>query len=286
MPGFGNPVFPGGGNFQLTYDRCVGMWENRRGPQRNLERIKLGTSTYLECIPGDIPIFKVRLHETDILRFYSGQQIALATGGWFTVTTKSRLNEFGPLGIFADRGVWSVSRKSGDGWTTLGMFQENMIVGPRGGLRRPTRLPPVAKGLAVAKRVTAMRKAYKKRIPEVASRITKMVYRDARHFRPMPVWKAICHEDVTAEFLAAMIYMALGRWGNRNNWDEFQRSCRYRSKRAVADMAFNWFTRYYQPAWIEKVVREDITLPRLEQPKKPRRLHFTKLFDLTDDEMI
>lgn len=45
--------------------------------------------------PGE-PSIAIRLHETDILRFYSNGDIWVNTGGWHTVTTRSRINEFLP----------------------------------------------------------------------------------------------------------------------------------------------------------------------------------------------
>lgn len=62
----------------------------------------------------------IRLHKTEVVRF-NGEVIILDSGGWRTVTTKTRMNqtsnEYG-LGysVFADKGIWYVKH---NGNTTL-----------------------------------------------------------------------------------------------------------------------------------------------------------------------
>lgn len=83
-----------------TYDTL-----NAQLTGRNATRRKLGNNTYAHRVNGAIAI---QLHSTDILTYYPDGRIVANSGGWKTVTTKARLNEFLPHGyqISQERGVW------------------------------------------------------------------------------------------------------------------------------------------------------------------------------------
>ena len=73
---------------------------------------KIANNTYLKRYDnGNIA---VRLHKTDIILFKPNGAIELNSGGWKTVTTKARMNEFLPqqYGIHQEKGVWYVSLNS------------------------------------------------------------------------------------------------------------------------------------------------------------------------------
>ncbi len=72
---------------------------------RNKDKKKLAPNTYAMRGPKSIAI---RLHATDILTFYPCGSVVVKTGGWKTVTTKSRINDYLPVGwhIFQEYGVW------------------------------------------------------------------------------------------------------------------------------------------------------------------------------------
>jgi hypothetical protein len=58
--------------------------------------LKLGNNTWLE-LTGSDPVhdyIAVRLHNTQIVKFWADGSVTLHTGGWYRVTTKDRLNEF------------------------------------------------------------------------------------------------------------------------------------------------------------------------------------------------
>lgn len=74
---------------------------------RNHQSRKIGNNTYLVRYT-DWGNIAVRLHATDIVTYYPDGRIVLNTGGWKTVTTKSRINEFSPLQISQAKGVWSI----------------------------------------------------------------------------------------------------------------------------------------------------------------------------------
>jgi hypothetical protein len=70
---------------------------------------KLGNNTYAH---RDGAAICIRLHATDILTFYPNGSLQVATGGWLTITTKKRINEFLPAGmyIFSRDCAWWVKR--------------------------------------------------------------------------------------------------------------------------------------------------------------------------------
>ena len=70
--------------------------------------------------------FAVRLHSTDVVRIYSDGW-SLHTGGYGTVTTKDRLNKYGPLTIYQRDWMWYVA-----GWVSEDVsdpvFTEGMFI--------------------------------------------------------------------------------------------------------------------------------------------------------------
>lgn len=84
-------------NYQDLNDQLTG---------RNAERRKLANNTYAER-RGDGAI-AIRLHSTDILTYHDDGSVVFNSGGWQTVTTKQRMNEFGPQGwrVNSERGIW------------------------------------------------------------------------------------------------------------------------------------------------------------------------------------
>lgn len=58
------------------------------------DSVKLGNNTWLVRLIGFDAHIAVRLHNTHIVKFYADKPTTLHTGGWRTVTTKDRINEF------------------------------------------------------------------------------------------------------------------------------------------------------------------------------------------------
>ena len=54
--------------------------------------VKLGNNTWLERLDADT--IGVQLHSTYVVRFHRAGATTLHTGGYYTVTTKDRINEF------------------------------------------------------------------------------------------------------------------------------------------------------------------------------------------------
>jgi hypothetical protein len=85
---------------------------------RGRESVRLGNNTYLEAVGARaIGFVGVRLHNTYIVRFWYDGKITLHTGGYRTVTTKDRINQFIKGSVFQKAHVWYFQdepRKCGD----------------------------------------------------------------------------------------------------------------------------------------------------------------------------
>lgn len=66
---------------------------------------KLNNNTYL--VVRDDGGFGIRLHDTEVVIHYK-DKIVLDTGGWYTVTTKARMNEYAPHKIYQSNFNWFV----------------------------------------------------------------------------------------------------------------------------------------------------------------------------------
>lgn len=62
---------------------------------------KMGNNTYLHRDGGDS--ISLRLHSTDVVTWYRNGDIKLNTGGWNTVTTRDRINEYSPWRVTSER---------------------------------------------------------------------------------------------------------------------------------------------------------------------------------------
>jgi hypothetical protein len=54
--------------------------------------------------------YAIQLHATDILKIYPDDSVVYDSGGWKTVTTKARMNDYGPLPVTSNRGTWYCGR--------------------------------------------------------------------------------------------------------------------------------------------------------------------------------
>lgn len=83
--------------YESASERLTGRCQQRR---------KLSNNTYL-CRRTDS--IALQYHATDVLTWNSDGSVTLDSGGWLTLTTKQRLNEFGPARVHQDKGRWYVS---------------------------------------------------------------------------------------------------------------------------------------------------------------------------------
>lgn len=87
----------------MSYGQAVDKLGSRQS--RRIDR-----NTYLRR--EDDGSVTVRYHATDIIRFYPDGSATYNTGGWFTYSTKERMNEYGPAKLYSEGGMWLVSHKS------------------------------------------------------------------------------------------------------------------------------------------------------------------------------
>ena len=83
-------------------------------------RRKVGNNTYLHAVDDGIA---VQLHATNVVIIHPDNTYTLNTGGWYTVTTKARINDFSPARVYSDKGIWYVDDVP---------FQNNMKVDSNG----------------------------------------------------------------------------------------------------------------------------------------------------------
>jgi hypothetical protein len=96
------------------------------------ESVRLGNNTYLMNIDYAriTPCIAVRLHSTDIVKFYPDGSVTLHTGGYHTVTTKERINHFITGRVYSRNYQWFYcplvdGRKAGE---LAKAFEEGMEV--------------------------------------------------------------------------------------------------------------------------------------------------------------
>ena len=71
----------------------------------------------------------IRLHNTDILKFRHDGTIEYNTGGWFTPTTKRRINEFqSRINVYQEKSVWYFNLNAEGGWRKRFDFFDGMII--------------------------------------------------------------------------------------------------------------------------------------------------------------
>lgn len=97
---------------------------------------KVANNTYLERLVGPNTVednsIGLRLHDTHVIVWYEDGSIVLNSGGWRTVTTKARINEYlgNGYGISQEKGQWYIV-KHGD-WTKLCIFEDGITFSPEG----------------------------------------------------------------------------------------------------------------------------------------------------------
>ncbi len=86
----------------MTYREAV---EKLKGKTQR----KIGNNTWLIDRGGSIA---VKLHQTDVVTFYPCGSVKLDSGGWRTVTTKARINEYAEeVRVYQKKHQWYVATK-------------------------------------------------------------------------------------------------------------------------------------------------------------------------------
>lgn len=99
----------------LTYENCKATMDTAR----NRDNGKPMANNTRLFDRGDH--FALRLHNTDIIRVFPDGWV-LSAGGWTTVTTKQRLNDWGPVGITQRDWTWYVGTPDGERTFHNGIF--------------------------------------------------------------------------------------------------------------------------------------------------------------------
>lgn len=60
--------------------------------------------------------FSVRLHRTNVVDLYHDGSYVIRTGGWYSVTTKNRINKYTPQNVYVyqEDFEWFISHKNGE----------------------------------------------------------------------------------------------------------------------------------------------------------------------------
>jgi len=85
----------------MNYNEAKSILDNKRG---NKDSKKLANNTYLVRVSFG---YAIRLHETNIITFYE-DHFVLNNGGWFTMTTKERINTYAPVYVTQKNSIWYI----------------------------------------------------------------------------------------------------------------------------------------------------------------------------------
>jgi hypothetical protein len=91
---------------------------------------KLANNTHAIRVPAyGQETIAIKLHYTHVLTFGEDGSTVYNSGGWRTMTTRDRLNTFGPWPVYSERGRWYIRVRGREF-----IFEDGMRIGPRGGV--------------------------------------------------------------------------------------------------------------------------------------------------------
>lgn len=102
----------------MTHSEAVSMVHGKR----NAKRRKVGNNTYAEILHDNS--VGIMLHSTYVVKIHPDDTYTLQTGGWQTVTTKDRINQYSPVRVYQRKYEWFV-KIHGKEYP----FMEGMVVG-------------------------------------------------------------------------------------------------------------------------------------------------------------
>ena len=102
----------------MTHNEAVLMVRGKR----NASRRKVGNNTYAEILHDNS--VGIMLHSTYVVKIHPDDTYTLQTGGWQTVTTKDRINQYSPVRVYQRKYEWFV-KINGKEYP----FMEGMVVG-------------------------------------------------------------------------------------------------------------------------------------------------------------
>ena len=122
MSGFAVGVFTGpAGIRRLSFEDGLAKLKNK-------DQKKLENNTYLVKVDADT--LGVKLHETIVVYIFKSGIYQLNTGGWKSVTTKDRINRYGPAMVYQKNSIWYI----GDG-----VFEDGVRLDSTGKVLTPQR---------------------------------------------------------------------------------------------------------------------------------------------------
>jgi hypothetical protein len=74
--------------------------------KRNKDSRKIGNNTYAEILHDDT--VAIKLHSTYVVKINPNGTYTLNSGGWQTVTTKDRINQYSPVRVYQRDFSWYV----------------------------------------------------------------------------------------------------------------------------------------------------------------------------------
>jgi len=99
----------------MTFDEAAREFAKARNKSQGRPLCGRGNNTRLHRVDDDgTPAYAVRYHATNVVVIEEGDIYTLNTGGWQTVTTKERINAFGPVRIWQEQFVWYVQPANRD----------------------------------------------------------------------------------------------------------------------------------------------------------------------------
>lgn len=101
----------------MTHAEAVEMVRGKTN--RSKRKIGNNTRAYIEY-DGSVSI---ELHSTKVVVLYPNGLVKLQTGGWQTITTKDRINQYSPVKVYQRNYEWFV-RINGKDYP----FIENMVI--------------------------------------------------------------------------------------------------------------------------------------------------------------
>jgi hypothetical protein len=101
----------------MNYNEALQMVKGKNN--RNQRKIANNTYGLIEY-DGTVAI---ELHGTKVVRFFQNGLVQLNTGGWYTSTTKDRINKYSPKYVYQKKGEWFVKNDGNDI-----PFEDGMVV--------------------------------------------------------------------------------------------------------------------------------------------------------------
>ena len=86
----------------MTHAEAVKMVQGKR----NKASRKIGNNTYAEILHDDT--VAIKLHSTYVVKINPNGTYTLNSGGWQTLTTKDRINQYNPVRVYQRKFEWFV----------------------------------------------------------------------------------------------------------------------------------------------------------------------------------